>query len=122
MIIIDLPWPNSTNTHWRHARGRTYLSPEGIAFRSAVKLTANIHGLTAPEGRLDVGVQLYPPDKRIRDLDNFGTKSLLDALTHSGIIQDDSLIDKLTIERMPVVKGGKCRVFISEYKKYEAEE
>lgn len=122
MIIIDLPWPNSTNTHWRHARGRTYLSPAGIAFRLAVKLTANIHGLTAPEGRLDVGVQLYPPDKRIRDLDNFGTKSLLDALTHAGIIQDDSLIDKLTIERMPVVKGGKCRVFISEYKKYEAEE
>lgn len=117
MIILDLPWPNSTNTHWRHARGRTYLSPAGVAFRSAVKVSAMLHGLTAPDGRLDVGVQLYPPDKRVRDLDNFGTKSLLDAITHAGIIKDDSLIDKLTIERMPVVKGGKCRVFISEYRK-----
>lgn len=122
MIIIDLPWPNSTNTHWRHARGRTYISPAGIAYRSAVKVSAALHGLIAPEGRLDVGVQLYPPDKRVRDLDNFGTKSLLDALTHAGIIQDDSLIDRLLIERMPVVKGGKCRVFISEYKKYETQE
>lgn len=84
-----------------------------------MKVTASIHGQTAPEGRLDVGVQLYPPDRRVRDLDNFGTKSLLDALTHAGIIEDDSLIDRLLIERMPVVKGGKCRVFITKYIKRE---
>lgn len=116
MIILDLPWPNSTNTHWRHARGRTFISPAGIAFRAAVKLAARPNNQKAPEGRLDVGVQLYPPDKRVRDLDNFGTKSLLDSLTHAGVIEDDSLIDRLLIERMPIVKGGKCRVFIKTYK------
>ncbi len=119
MLIIDLPFPNSTNTHWRTAKGRHYVSPKGVAFRQAVGIAVKLHGETAPEGRLEVGVVLYPPDKRIRDIDNFGGKSLLDALTYSGVIKDDSLIDRLVIERGPVVKGGKCRVYLSEYKKQE---
>lgn len=115
MLIIDLPFPNSTNTHWKHARGRTYISAQGMAFRQAVAMAAKLHGEKAPDGRLAVGVMLYPPDKRKRDIDNYGAKSLLDALTNSGIIEDDSLIDKLVIERGAIVKGGKCRVFISNY-------
>lgn len=115
MLIIDLPFPNSTNTHWRTARGRHYVSPKGVAFRQAVALSVKIHGLKAPEGRLALGVMLYPPDNRIRDIDNFGGKSLLDALTHAGLIKDDSLIDRLTIERGGVVKGGKCRIYLHEY-------
>ena len=43
------------------------------------------------------------------------SRRLLDALTHAKVIEDDSLIDALYIERMPIVKGGKCRVFISEF-------
>ena len=116
MLVIDLPFPNSTNTHWRTGRGHHYISPKGVAFREAVKLVANIHQEKAPEGRLEVSVMLYPPDKRMRDLDNFGGKSLLDSLVHAGIIEDDSLIDKLIIERGAICKGGKCRVYISEYK------
>lgn len=115
MLIIDLPFPNSTNTHWRVARGRHYVSPKGVAFREAVALAVRLHGAKAPEGRLALGVILYPPDRRIRDIDNFGGKSLLDALTYSGIIEDDSLIDRLTIERGAVVKGGKCRIYLSKY-------
>ena len=114
MIILDLPFPNSANTHWRHARGRTYLSPKGVAFREAVKLSAYLHKQIAPAGRLMVGVELYPPNKRIIDIDN-RIKPLLDALTCAGIIIDDSLIDKITIERKDIIKEGKCRVFISNY-------
>lgn len=117
MLIIDLPFPNSTNTHWRTARGRHYISPQGVAFREAVALAAKLHGEKAPAGRLEVGVMLYPPDRRKRDIDNYGAKSLLDALTHAGIIEDDSLIDRLVIERGAIVKGGKCRVYLSEYTK-----
>lgn len=116
MLIIDLPFPNSTNTHWRHARGRTYISPQGVAFREAVALAAKLHHVKPLDGRLEVGVMLYPPDKRKRDIDNYGAKSLLDALTYAGIIVDDSLIDKLVIERGAIVKGGKCRVYISEHR------
>lgn len=116
MIIIDLPFPNSTNSHWRVGRGHHYISPKGIAFREAVKVAVKLHGQKAPNGRLAIGVMLYPPDKRKRDIDNYGTKSLLDALTYSGIIEDDSLIDRLVIERGSIIKGGKCRIYLSEYK------
>jgi crossover junction endodeoxyribonuclease RusA len=114
-IILDLPFPNSTNTHWRHARGRHYVSPQGVAFRNLVKTEVERCSLKAPDGRLELSVMLYPPDKRRRDLDNFGTKSLLDALTFSGLIEDDSLIDRLLIERGAVVKGGKCRIYLQPY-------
>ncbi len=115
MIVIDLPFPNSTNTHWRHARGRHYVSPKGVAFRNLVKTEVERYALKAPDGRLELSVMLYPPDNRRRDIDNFGTKSLLDALTYSGLIEDDSLIDRLLIERGAVVKGGKCRIYLQPY-------
>lgn len=115
MLILDLPFPNSTNTHWRTAGRRHYVSPKGVNFRNLVRLEVQRLDVKAPSGRLNVGVMLYPPDKRKRDIDNFGAKSLLDALTHSGVIEDDSLIDRLVIERGAIVKGGMCRVFISEF-------
>ena len=116
MLIIELPFPNSTNTHWRHARGRTYVSPKGVEFRNKVAEIIKQRGDKAPAGRLEIGVMLYPPDKRKRDIDNYGAKSLLDALTYSGLIEDDSLIDRLVIERGAIVAGGKCRIYISEHK------
>ena len=115
MLILDLPFPNSTNTHWRKARGITYISAQGKAFRTAVAHFAGLRGAIAPKGRLSVGVELFPPDKRVRDIDNYGGKTLLDALTHAGVIEDDSLVDELRIVRRTIVKGGMCRVFISSY-------
>ena len=111
MLELDLPFPNSANTHWKHARGRTYLSPAGVAFRGMVMHYAHGKELKAPDGRLLIDIKLYPPNKRIIDIDN-RIKPLLDALTHANIIIDDSLIDKLIIERMDIIKGGACKVLI----------
>jgi len=111
MLIIELPFPVSTNTYYRHARGRNFISKKGLEFRKAVKTIAVDK---APSGRIEVGVTLYPPDRRVRDIDNYGGKSLLDALVYAGVIEDDSLIDRLVIERGAVTKGGKCRVYINE--------
>lgn len=115
MLILDLQHPPSNNTYYRHARGRHYISPAGIKYRAHVQEYAALHGLKAPNERLHVGVIVFPPDKRVRDLDNL-FKGLLDSLVFAGVILDDSLIDRLWIERLQVVKGGKCRVFISTIK------
>lgn len=71
--------------------------------------------LIAPPGRLSVIVGLFPPNKIKRDIDNFGGKSLLDALTFAGLIEDDSLVDELHITRREVVKGGRCTVIVVPY-------
>jgi crossover junction endodeoxyribonuclease RusA len=113
MIILDLPLPNSANTHWRHARGFTYISKKGVEFRTKVADYVSDHRLIAPDGRLAVAIDLYPDSKRRMDIDN-RVKPLLDALQHAGVIEDDSLIDKLYVERKQILKGGKCRVYISK--------
>jgi crossover junction endodeoxyribonuclease RusA len=54
----------------------------------------------------------YPPDRRKRDLDNH-LKALLDSCTLSGLWEDDSLIDQLTLYRGVVVKTGIIRMEIN---------
>lgn len=113
-MILILPFPNSTNSHWRTARGRHYISSKGLLFREAVAKQAKIQGIKPLKGRLCVEVELYPPDKRRRDIDNFGGKSLMDALMYAGVFVDDEQIDKLIVERKEIVKYGQCVVTIKE--------
>lgn len=118
MIILELPYPPSVNTYWRHVsvKGavKVLISEKGRAYRKAVWEAVIQHKeRKAPAGRLEVGITAYMPDNRIRDLDNLN-KALLDALAHAQVFKDDGLIDRLMVERGPVVKGGKVRVFISE--------
>ena len=109
---LTVPWPPSCNHYWRHARGRTYVSEAGTAYRRAV--VALFRGrFKALKGRLHVVVKLYPPDKRRRDVDN-SAKALLDALAHAGVYQDDSQIDLLTLERCERKPGGAVFVEIAE--------
>ena len=109
---LTLPYPPSTNTYWRNiGPGRTILSEKARAYRKAVKAAAIV---SKPlESRLKVTIELSPPDKRRRDLDNC-CKGLFDSLQHAGVYLDDSQIDEFTIKRMPVVKGGRCEVLIEE--------
>lgn len=115
MIELTLPFPPSTNTVWRNLKGRTLLSKRGREFRREVGIYAGMQYKGEPlEGRLSVLVLLTPPDRRKRDIDNYGGKALLDALTHAGMWMDDEQIDELIIQRGAVRKGGGCLVRIQE--------
>jgi len=106
-LTLTLPFPNSANTHWRHARGMTYVSKQGTEYRKQVKaLTA---GVKMTEGRLEMHVMLHAPNRRGFDIDN-RLKPLGDALQLAGVFADDGLIDKITVERGEIIKGGKCVV------------
>ncbi len=70
--------------------------------------------LKAPDGFLEIIIALFPDSKRRSDIDN-RIKPLLDALTCAGFWQDDSLISRITIERMPITKGGKAVVVVLPY-------
>jgi hypothetical protein len=60
-------------------------------------------------GRLAVTIDVHPPDRRRRDLDN-ALKALLDALQHGGAYHDDAQIDDLHIRRGACVSGGRVCV------------
>lgn len=115
--MIELPYPPSVNRMWRSVQGRNILSAVGREYRSqGLWVLQNIQSqqrLTWPhQGRLSVGITVYPPDRRRRDIDNM-PKAVLDLLTHGGVIVDDSQIDRLLIERGPVEKGGRVTVEVA---------
>lgn len=62
-------------------------------FEEQIISTANKHS-----GNVEVEIKIHFRDKRKRDIDNF-LKPCLDLLTKKGIIKDDSLIDKISIEK-----------------------
>lgn len=66
-------------------------------------------------GRVGVSVVLHFADKRRRDLDNC-LKGFLDAMTHAGVWEDDSQIDKLHIVRAEPSKPGKLVAHVWELK------
>lgn len=126
-LRLTVPWPPSVNHYWRsvpiwRARGgtrgtRVVLSRAGRAYRRHVQqewLLREPPEIWRPlEGRLHVKVILHPPTRRRLDIDN-RMKALLDALQHVGVYRDDSQIDRLEVERWPVVAGGAAIVEIEE--------
>ncbi|OYW94649.1 MAG: hypothetical protein B7Z13_04050 [Caulobacterales bacterium 32-67-6] len=60
---------------------------------------------------MGVAILASPPDARRRDLDNL-FKSVLDSLVHAAVIEDDSLIDALSIVRGDRRVGGQIQILI----------
>jgi len=106
-INFLLPYPPSANAYYRTVRGRPILSKAAREYRAEI---CSIIGQCATmEGRLIVAINVYPPDRRKRDIDNL-VKQTLDALQHAGVYGDDSQIDKLSITRREIVKGGSMEI------------
>ena len=115
MIAFEFPYPPSVNHYWGQHGNRRYVTKRGMEFRSSVSEMVAELGLDTMSCDLEMFVVLYPPDKRRRDVDN-PMKALLDSMEHAGVYEDDSQIQKLTIEKRQPVKGGKCCVVIIERK------
>lgn len=118
MIVLTLPFPPSVNAYWRNItiRGasRTLISKKGREYRNQVIGIVGAYGARAAiADRLHVAITLHPPDKRRRDVDNY-LKAPLDALTHAGVWNDDSQIDRLSVTRGDIEPGGRAVVVIGK--------
>jgi crossover junction endodeoxyribonuclease RusA len=113
MIELELPFPPSVNHYYRRVGPRTLISREGRRFREkvcALLATMRIGPITGP---LQVEIEVYPPDRRRRDIDNL-QKGLLDALEHGGVYRDDSQIVRLEITKCECVPAGRTIVRIGK--------
>lgn len=113
--MIQLPWPPTVNHYYSVANSRKILSARGRKYKEdCLWVVAGQKPSKARGSRVSVTIHAHPPDKRKRDLDNL-LKPVLDVLTESGVIEDDSQIDELTIIRFPVFKTGKVEIIVGAY-------
>ena len=108
---IILPWPPSANRYWRFWNRHIIISKEAQIYKKTIKQLFYTWPLKNINGRLVVNIVAHPPDRRMRDLDNL-LKITLDSLEGTGLFENDSQIDKITIERAEIEKGGSLNVFI----------
>lgn len=114
-LRVELPFPPSVNHYYRTFRGRILISKTGREYRQSVyAATLEQLGLFPPfKTPLKAVVELTPPDKRRRDLDNFAGKALYDALQHANLYLDDSQIKEMHHYMLPPGEA-KCVVLLSE--------
>jgi crossover junction endodeoxyribonuclease RusA len=113
MINFVLPLPPTINHYYGQRGPRKFIKKDGIQYRQDVQEIVTLAGHPMQLGRLAVFVAVFPANRIRQDIDN-RLKSLLDALTHSGVWEDDSQIDDLHIVRQSVIKGGRVSVVITE--------
>lgn len=129
-ISITLPWPPSVN-HYKKI-GRIVKTSTGKLYQQRInsdkvriyfyQVWMKVMKMGAESTKyvddatimLDVSVDLYPPDKRRRDIDN-GLKVLLDSLQHAGVYQDDYQIARLLVTRRSIIPHGEILVRIKPY-------
>lgn len=113
LLRFELPYPPSINHYYAHASNRVILGAKGKSYRRDVALLLHLHRGHCGDKRLAITINVFPPDKRKRDLDNI-LKSTIDALQHAAIFDDDNQIDMLTVIRRDVIKGGSLAIWINE--------
>ncbi len=112
-IQIDVPWPPTGNHAYTVARGRKILSSAGRMYREHVSICIAMKaGGRKLSGKLAMRIDAYPPDNRVRDLDNL-LKLPIDCVKRAGVIADDGDIDLLSIERGKTCNGGLLSIRIS---------
>jgi crossover junction endodeoxyribonuclease RusA len=120
--IITLPYPPSVNSYKKAGRLTTTLSGKVFQPRVNTEATkrfyfevwkhvrvANIKCFGGDPVCLEMDI--YPPDKRKRDIDN-GIKPVLDALQHAGLYDDDNQVMRLLVTRCEILKGGQIVIRI----------
>lgn len=101
-----LPWPPTVNTYWQKARsGHTFLSKKAREFREECVSRYSFDKTKAYGGPVGAILIYYPPDKRVRDIDNYN-KGVLDCLKYCGVIKDDRQIHPLLTDWGEVTKPG----------------
>jgi len=114
MINVKLPYPPTVNNYTAVVRGRKILSKRGRNYKKQAFVSlVEQHAPKGLTGRLEVRIDVYPPDKRKRDIANV-EKAINDICQDYGIFIDDEQIDILHIRRREITKPGYVRVFISE--------
>lgn len=114
-LYLNLPWVPAYGSYYRQNRYGKHITAKGKSFRDEVIqecIEQNAYGLKL-DPPICLSVILYPPDRKIRDLDNH-MKALQDALTHAKVWGDDEFVFQMHVFKGVIVKDGRTIVKIEE--------
>lgn len=110
MISLSLPYPPTTNNLYRNTRGKGRVKTQRyLTWLRAAGNEVLMQRQKPIAGYVVLNIQLGKPDKRKRDLSNL-IKACEDLLVQHGLIEDDSMVAKLTIQWNPYLQKGACKV------------
>ena len=119
MIELELPMPPSANNYWRYVNGKVLKSKQA---RDYIKTIGDLWMVYkaqkkakafGKDQRLQIYIQVFPPNRIRRDLDNL-LKVLMDSLENAGLFTNDEQIDDIRIMRMEIYPGGKMVICLRE--------
>ena len=96
MIRIELPFPPSVNNLYFNGKRGRYRTPSYKSWFALASLNvkdSHRQGI----GPYSLAIALKRPDKRRRDLGNL-EKAVSDLLVEHGVIKDDSLCERITLQ------------------------
>lgn len=114
MTKIYFPWLDSRLSPNKRIDRRALIGVKQDAKTLAMALTRE-SGLVLLEADLQIKVTFCPPDKRRRDLDNlYATFKAYQDGIFEALRMDDSLIDRVILQRGETVKDGCVIVELTE--------
>ena len=113
ILRFELPYPPSINHYYVRAGSSIALGAKGKSYRRDAALLLHRFRGACQDKRLTVTINVFPPDKRKRDIDNI-LKCLLDAMEHANVYNNDNQIDMLTVIRREPIKDGAIQIWIAE--------
>ena len=112
-VSYRLPFPLSVNNLFFNTKRGRVKTTRYQAWLQEVSSVLKSQGLVYVPGDVSVEILVIKPDRRRRDLDNMA-KSIIDALVLNGVIDDDSLIQKILLAWHSDNLGG-CHVEIRSH-------
>lgn len=95
--IVRMEFPPSANRIWRNVGGKTLKSAEYRAWKEAQEWAVRAQREPTVLGPYAAHIMVNRPDNRRRDIDNL-LKPISDVLVAAGIVEDDCLCQKVTVE------------------------
>ena len=114
-VKLELPWPPSVNHYTKICRNRIILTPQAREYKKTIELLSIKNKWPQNcEGRLSATIEVHPPDKRQRDLDNL-FKMILDALQAANVYANDNQFDLLISRRLKPFNNGLIHFTLGTY-------
>lgn len=111
---VLLPYPPSVNRLWRVSKSRVHKSPQYQAWLISAGNSLNGQCRRSISGEYNIHILACAPDRRKRDLGNI-EKALSDLLVKHGVVDDDHLCQKQTIEWATNLPSGSVRILIERH-------